>query len=80
MTPTLLLHRIWKNKYLLQVSPVVGVLGHVFSAPLTNPSISTHPSISCPSISDGHNQVASEEGENYIVDLTIHSICLFRTY
>ena len=61
MMPTLLLHRIWKNKYLLQVSPVVGVLGHDFSAPLTNPSISTHPSISCPSISDGHNQVAGED-------------------
>ena len=47
--------------YLPQVCPFVGVLGHDASAPLENPSISTHPSISCPSISDGHNQVAGED-------------------
>ena len=48
--------------YLPQVCPFVGVLGHDASAPLENPSISTHPSIACPSISDGHNQVSGEKG------------------
>ena len=48
--------------YLPQVCPFVGVLGHDASAPLENPSISTHPSIACPSISDGHNQVSDEKG------------------
>ena len=47
--------------YLPQVCPFVGVLGHDASAPLENPSISTHPSIACPSISDGHNQVSGEK-------------------
>ena len=50
------------NIYLPQVCPFVGVLGHDASAPLENPSISTHPSIACPSISDGHNQVSGENG------------------
>ena len=48
--------------YLPQVCPFVGVLGHDASAPLENPSISTHPSIACPSISDGHNHVSDEKG------------------